>query len=356
MAVETKAADLTVLRPILRMWNKNASANLDLQTILKNRGFYKGNTDGDYGPLTFKAVTAFQLASNLTANGVCGPKTWDALLKPSASPEPPVAPTLPVPGLPHDGGSPMSAITTFKSKAPTYMGFLMQDFGFDVLDAAAIMGNAGHESGGLSIMQEKNPTVTGSRGGFGWFQWTGPRRKAFEAYCSRSGLNSTSDGANYGFLFVELRGPEKKAIARTKAAKGLTAKVKAFENAFERAGIKHYASRNTWANRALDAWNVSGKLVPTPALQPQFEVPVVTPVPTPQPPPPLPQTDVSVVTPASPKPRPKPVDSAAGAGAAASGAAAGGTVMAAGFDPWLAVFVAVAVGIAALIIIRAIRD
>jgi hypothetical protein len=151
-----------------------------------------------------------------------------------------------------------SAITTFVSKAPTFMALLMQDFGFDELDAAAIMGNAGHESGGLTIFQEIKPTVAGSRGGFGWFQWTGPRRVAFESYCSRNGLDPKSDKANYGFLFVELKGPESAAIDKTKAAKGLEAKVKAFEMSFERAGHKAYDSRLKWAERALDAFQASG--------------------------------------------------------------------------------------------------
>jgi hypothetical protein len=150
-----------------------------------------------------------------------------------------------------------NAIRIFKRKAPQYMRLLMRDFGFSLLDAAAILGNAGHESGGFTAMQERKPMVPGSRGGWGWFQWTGPRRRAFEAYVARNNLDPRSDDANYGFLFVELNGPERRAVAETKAAKGLENKVEAFEMAFERAGIKHYPSRITWAERALAAWNES---------------------------------------------------------------------------------------------------
>jgi hypothetical protein len=146
-------------------------------------------------------------------------------------------------------------MTKFERDAVWAMEKLQADFGFSVEDAAAIMGNAGHESGGLELMQELKPTVKGSRGGYGWFQWTGPRRRAFEAYCARNNLDINSREANYAFLFVELKGDEKAAVAKTKAAKGLEAKVKAFELGFERAGVKHYPSRNEWARKALKAWN-----------------------------------------------------------------------------------------------------
>lgn len=36
--------------------------------------------DGDYGSKTKKGVAAFQSASKLSADGICGPKTWNALI------------------------------------------------------------------------------------------------------------------------------------------------------------------------------------------------------------------------------------------------------------------------------------
>lgn len=156
----------------------------------------------------------------------------------------------------------MSAIITFVSKAPTFMALLMEDFGFDELDAAAIMGNLGHESGGLSTFQERSPTVPGSKGGWGWAQWTGSRRRDFESYAKRNGYDLRSDEANYKQLYRELSGAsgasnESAAVGKTKAAKGLEAKVKAFEQSYERAGVKHYPSRLKWAERALDAFRAS---------------------------------------------------------------------------------------------------
>ena len=55
------------------------------------------------------------------------------------------------------------------------MARLMADFDCTAEDAAAVFGNAGHESAGLEKLQEIRPTVPGSRGGWGWFQWTGDK-------------------------------------------------------------------------------------------------------------------------------------------------------------------------------------
>lgn len=152
-------------------------------------------------------------------------------------------------------------MTLFTDKAPGIMRDLMRDFDLDLDSAAAILGNLGHESGGFKFLQEKKPLVPGSRGGYGWAQWTGPRRVAFEAYCKRNKLDPASDKANYGFLFVELTGSEKAAIPAVKAAKGLYNKVVAFEAKFERAGVKHYPSRLNYAQQALKAF---GSSVPAP--------------------------------------------------------------------------------------------
>jgi len=141
----------------------------------------------------------------------------------------------------------------FKSKAPWIIDRLMADLPWRLDDAAACVGNAGHESGGFKFMQEIKPVVPGSAGGYGWFQWTGPRRRAYEAWCTQKGLVPSSDEANYGFLLYELKGTEKAAVAKTSQAVGLYSKVVAFELGFERAGVKHYDSRYKYAQIALDA-------------------------------------------------------------------------------------------------------
>lgn len=157
-------------------------------------------------------------------------------------------------------------MTLFTDKAPWIMNLLRADFGLSVEDAAAVVGNIGHECMGFKAFQEKKPVVPGSRGGFGWCQWTGPRRVAFEAYCRRNNLDPFSDRANYGFLFVELKGTEKAAIPAVKKAVGLEGKVAAFEAKFERAGVKNMPSRMRYANQAMAAWKINQGARPPYAL------------------------------------------------------------------------------------------
>jgi Phage tail lysozyme len=164
-------------------------------------------------------------------------------------------------------------MSLFTDKAPQIMGLLMSDFALSVESAAAVLGNIGHECNGFETLQEIKPTVAGSRGGWGWCQWTGPRRVQFEAYCARSQLDPASDKANYGWLFVELKGSEKKAIPVLQAAVGLEDKVVAFERAFLRSGIPHYESRLQYAEQALAAYESAQGTQPQPqvsqAVEPQ---------------------------------------------------------------------------------------
>ena len=63
--------------------------NEEVQTALKNAGFYAGEVDGKVGPKTKKAIEAFQTANNLKADGKVGPRTWGLLsvhLTPAAVP------------------------------------------------------------------------------------------------------------------------------------------------------------------------------------------------------------------------------------------------------------------------------
>ena len=52
-----------------------------LQRALKALGYSVGKIDGQYGPTTKEAVASFQHDAKLTADGVFGPKTLDALIK-----------------------------------------------------------------------------------------------------------------------------------------------------------------------------------------------------------------------------------------------------------------------------------
>jgi len=172
----------------------------------------------------------------------------------------------------------------FRAVAPAYMRKLVADFpSLDMQDAAAIFGNLGHESLGFTKLQEISPTVKGSKGGYGWAQWTGPRRRAFEAWCKKHGKDPAADATNYAYLFLELKGlegTESGAVGKVAAAVGLEAKVIAFERAYLRSGVKHDDSRLKWARIAADAVRAS-EPAPQPIPRP---IPAEPPQPAPEPP------------------------------------------------------------------------
>ena len=60
----------------------------EIQTALKNAGYYNGTVDGKVGPMTKEAVEEFQKANSLEADGKVGPKTWVLLGKHAGKSQP----------------------------------------------------------------------------------------------------------------------------------------------------------------------------------------------------------------------------------------------------------------------------
>lgn len=69
----------------------------EIQQQLQNLGFYKGKTDGIYGPETAEAVKLFQKKYNLLADGILGFQTYNKLAKLFDVPVS-LKPTTPPPG------------------------------------------------------------------------------------------------------------------------------------------------------------------------------------------------------------------------------------------------------------------
>lgn len=65
-------------RPILRIGDEGDSVLL-LQRALAAKGFSPGAIDGDFGPKTEQSVKAFQVANNLSTDGIVGILTWKSL-------------------------------------------------------------------------------------------------------------------------------------------------------------------------------------------------------------------------------------------------------------------------------------
>lgn len=76
----TPNTPLTVPTKTLKPGDTGAQV-VALQHALASLGFSPGSTDGSYGPATTSAVTRFQQAVGLTADGVVGPNTLAALLR-----------------------------------------------------------------------------------------------------------------------------------------------------------------------------------------------------------------------------------------------------------------------------------
>lgn len=70
--------------------------------------------------------------------------------------------------------------------------------------ADAFILNFQDESGLNPGINEQNPTVPGSRGGYGLYQLTGPRRREYEAFAAERGVNPADTNAQLDFLAGEL--------------------------------------------------------------------------------------------------------------------------------------------------------
>ena len=95
---------------------------------------------------------------------------------------------------------------------------LAKDLGLNPFQAAGIVSNLYAESG-LRGINERHPLIPGSRGGFGWAQWTGPRRRQFEAYAAAHHLDPSSDAANYGFLVEDMKSRHGGILGAVRAAR-----------------------------------------------------------------------------------------------------------------------------------------
>ena len=103
--------------------------------------------------------------------------------------------------------------------------------------------NAADESGFNPGINEQDPTVSGSRGGFGLFQWTGPRRRALESFASQQGSSVTDPDTQLDFLMTELSGSERGAASSILSAKSAGQAGAAIVNDFLRPAEQHRASR-----------------------------------------------------------------------------------------------------------------
>ena len=178
------------------------------------------------------------------------------------------------PGDPIRSGNPRASTAPiggagYQQRAGGVVQRLMADLDLTHDQASGVVGNLGHESAGLQAINERNPLVPGSRGGFGWAQWTGPRRVEMEKWAADHGLQPSDPEANYGFLKHELENSAvgKKAIAAVRQTSGVEDATKAFfpfESGGDPRTVPAMGSRLRYAQLAAAA-PAPGPPVPGPA-------------------------------------------------------------------------------------------
>jgi len=92
-------------------------------------------------------------------------------------------------------------------------------------------------------INETNPTVPGSRGGFGLMQWTGPRRRNLEAFAAQRGVAVSDPDMQMDFLVSELHGSESRAWRSIQSAQDTVSAARAITDTFLRPGIPRYDTR-----------------------------------------------------------------------------------------------------------------
>lgn len=153
----------------------------------------------------------------------------------------------------------------FENKVIKYNSRLKKDLSINDIQACGIWGNLGGETGGFTALQEKNPLVKGSRGGFGWMQWTGPRRKKYESWTKAKGLDISADETNYLYLVHETLTDEVHSLIQLRKTTTLEAATETFCKTNLRPGIVNLKGRLGWARKAADALKSNRGTIPAPA-------------------------------------------------------------------------------------------
>lgn len=114
--------------------------------------------------------------------------------------------------------------------------------------AQGFVTNFKDESGLNPDINEIAPLVPGSRGGYGLYQLTGPRRRQYEAWAADQGMDLADPNAQLDFLMLELNTTEKAAWDKIRNTGTSGEAAAAIVNSFLRPAESHRVSR---ANRYL---------------------------------------------------------------------------------------------------------
>jgi peptidoglycan hydrolase-like protein with peptidoglycan-binding domain len=99
--------------PTLLPGSKGAAVS-QAQQLLKDKGYYQGRIDGDFGVGTRDAIAAFQRANGLTVDGKVGEQTWKKLQAPAIADE-----TVTVVEIVRPPSTPPTSVTPSPSPTPS---------------------------------------------------------------------------------------------------------------------------------------------------------------------------------------------------------------------------------------------
>jgi len=170
---------------------------------------------------------------------------WDSVFG-GASPQvasiDPVAQALTgTPQTANDATAAMAAVPSGNTAEYIRSGLLSRGLPEHVADGFLM--NFQDESGFDPSINEAAPTVPGSRGGYGLYQLTGPRRVAYEQYAQQQGVDPSNVDAQLDFMMSELAGPEASAYQAIMAAPDTGSAAAAIVNKFLRPAEQHRAAR-----------------------------------------------------------------------------------------------------------------
>jgi hypothetical protein len=139
------------------------------------------------------------------------------------------------------------------------MGDMQRDYGLTVDQAAGAVGNLATESWGFTKAQEVLKPGAKGRGGFGFAQWTGARRRDFERHIAEHPGESWYN-LNYGFLKDETRRLFPHLFEGLRQTKTRDEAMHSFFKGYEKAqkGKEHFEKRLGYAERAVPFGIIAG--------------------------------------------------------------------------------------------------
>lgn len=134
--------------------------------------------------------------------------------------------------------------------------------GYPAHVAQGFVMNMMDESGLRPGINEAAPIVPGSRGGFGLYQLTGPRRTAYEQFAFQRGVDPADANAQLDFLDYEMKGPESRAAKSILSTRNPQEAAVAIARDFLRPASEHLqnrVARYSGADVAADTMAALGK-------------------------------------------------------------------------------------------------